>query len=81
MAALGLLLQAAAACGSAGPLRLCRCYRAAPGRRGLCTRLPAPDSPEEARREEEAGAEEEDSPAAMVKGEPGARRGGGVGGG
>ncbi|KAM6087186.1 ATP-dependent RNA helicase DHX30 isoform 1-T1 [Chlamydotis macqueenii] len=65
MAALGLLLQAAAACGSAGPLRLCRCYR---GARGLCTRLPAPESREEPRQEEEPpGAEEEDTAAAMVK--------------
>lgn len=76
MAALGLLLQAAAGCGSAGPLRLCRRYR---GARGLCSRLPAPESTEEARQEEEeepqpaataaAGGEGQDGGAAMGMGE------------
>lgn len=77
MAALGLLLQAAAACGSAGPLRLGRCYR---GARGLCTRLAEPDGLEEARQEDEEeqppppGAEEQST--AMVKGEEERRPGG-----
>ena len=77
MAALGLLLQAAAACGSASPLRLGRCYR---GARGLCARLAEPDGPEEARQEDEEerppppGAEEQRG--AMVKGEEERRPGG-----
>lgn len=82
MAALGLLLQAAAGCGSAGPLRLCRRYR---GARGLCSRLPAPESTEEARQEEEeepqpaaaaAGGEGQDGGAAMGMGEAAGKRDG-----